>query len=153
MWGESLLPMLFYDLITALTYPAATLAPPSRVHAMMSSRPLRALAQISLAVYVIHEALIRSLPVAVYGPLPGLQSADPAAGDIHMPVWGAAVTLPLSLALGWLLTHYYERPMSRWILRRAIGPERDPSTSRATGDRTVTAPATPLQPVALPAEC
>ena len=153
VWGESLLPMLFYDLITALTYPAATLAPPSRVHAVMSSRPLRALAQISLAVYVIHEALIRSLPVAVYGPLPGLQSADQlTAGDTQMPVWGAAVTLPLSLALGWLLTHYYERPMRRWILRRAIG-ERDPSTSRATGDRTVTAPATPLQSVAPPAEC
>ena len=64
----------------------------------MSSRPLRALAQISLAVYVIHETLIRSLTVAVYGPLPDLQSADQAAGDIQMPVWGAAVTLPLSLA-------------------------------------------------------
>ena len=126
VWGEALLPLLFYDLITALTYPAAAAGPPSRVHAVMASRPLRNFAQISLAVYVVHETLILTLTLAVYGPLePGELGREVGSGEVgpsmNMPVWGAAATLPLSLALGWLLTHYYERPMSRWILRRAIG--------------------------------
>ena len=126
VWGESLLPLLFHDLITALTYPAGTAAPPSRVHAVMASRPLRSFAQISLAVYVVHETLIRTLTLAVYGPLePGELGREVGSREVgapaNMPVWGAAATFPLSLALGWFLTHYYERPMSRWILRRAIG--------------------------------
>ena len=53
--------------------------------------------------YVVHETLIRSLTLAVYGPLePGEVAEDGAAAN--MPVWGAAATLPLSLVLGWLLT-------------------------------------------------
>ena len=92
----------------------------------MASRPLRSFAQISLAVYVVHETLIRTLTLAVYGPLePGELGREVGSREVgapaNMPVWGAAATFPLSLALGWFLTHYYERPMSRWILRRAIG--------------------------------
>lgn len=75
--SEAMLPILYYDLTIAMVYPMGTDGQPSRAptcfHALLASGPMRWLAEISLAVYVVHETLIRELTLAVYGPLePGM---------------------------------------------------------------------------------
>ena len=121
VFGEALLPILFYELVVALSYPASAARPPSTTHAFLGSKPLRLFADISLAVYVVHQTLIVYLTLAAYGVLwPGAFATDGAL--ILMPKWGAAATLPLSIVLGWLLTYGFERPMSRAIRRCVSAP-------------------------------
>ena len=121
VFGEALLPILFYELIVALSYPASAAKPPSTTHAFLGSKPLRLFADISLAVYVVHQTLIVYMTLAAYGVLwPGAFATDGAL--ILMPKWGAAATLPLSIVLGWLLTYGFERPMSRAIRRCVSAP-------------------------------
>ena len=121
VFGEALLPILFYELVVALSYPASAAKPPSTTHAFLGSKPLRLFADISLAVYVVHQTLIVYLTLAAYGVLwPGAFATDGAL--ILMPKWGAAATLPLSIVLGWLLTYGFERPMSRAIRRCVSAP-------------------------------
>ena len=121
VFGEALLPILFYELVVALSYPASAARPPSTTHAFLGSKPLRLFADISLAVYVVHQTLIVYMTLAAYGVLwPGAFATDGAL--ILMPKWGAAATLPLSIVLGWLLTYGFERPMSRAIRRCVSAP-------------------------------
>ena len=121
VYGEAALPILFYELIVALSYPASAAKPPSTTHAFLGSKPLRLFADISLAVYVVHQTLIVYMTFAAYGVLwPGAFATDGAL--ILMPKWGAAATLPLSIVLGWLLTYGFERPMSRAIRRCVSAP-------------------------------
>lgn len=125
--GEVWLPCVYYELLVELAYPAAHTEPPSRLHAFLASAPLRWFADISLAVYVVHQTLIASLVVLVYGPQPLGQ------GSILMPRWGAAATLPLSVAIGWLLTHYFEKPINKCILRRVLPKRTQDVTSTSAG--------------------
>ncbi|EOD37509.1 hypothetical protein EMIHUDRAFT_454871 [Emiliania huxleyi CCMP1516] len=137
--GEAALPILFYELIVALAYPASAPRPPSTTHAFLGSEPLRRFANISLAVYVVHQTLIIYMTLAAYGVLwPGAfatnggpevwrsaASKGRAGGALMlMPKWGTAATLPLSIFLGWLLTYGFERPMSRAIRRCVASPTR-----------------------------
>jgi peptidoglycan/LPS O-acetylase OafA/YrhL len=102
-FGEVWLPCVYYELILVVAYPANDEKPPSCLHAFLGSAPLRWLANISLAVYVVHEILIGYMILAAYGPLPhGANMGNPAA--YLMPRWGSAATLPLSIFLGQHIT-------------------------------------------------
>jgi len=119
--GEVVLPVLFYELITALVYPAHMAEPPSRLHQLLGCRILRFLAHISLAVYVVHETLIRSFALAYRGPVELLPDGSmPKDVDIRMTPWGTCIILPLSVFMGWFLTRFYEKPMSKAILKWAL---------------------------------
>ena len=119
VFGEALLPILFYELVVALSYPASAARPPSTTHAFLGSKPLRLFADISLAVYVVHQTLIVYMTLAAYGVLwPGAFGTNGAL--MLMPKWGAAATLPLSIVLGWLLTYGFERPLRRALKRAKL---------------------------------
>lgn len=114
--GEMVLPMLFYDLILALAYPAKLEKPPTWLHRLLSTLPFRWFANISLAVYVVHLLLIQYIVLVFY---PRLEELELQRDDSlsRMPAVGIAATLPLSILVGWLLTTFYEKPMSALILR------------------------------------
>ena len=148
--GEPALPILFYDLVVALIYPksaeggdggvggAAAGGPgraaraPTALHAFLSTAPMRWLADISLGVYVVHETVIRTLVLLLYGPLER-GAVQQAPWLILMPRWGAAVSLPLSILLGWLLTVGFERPLNKRIRAWAEGHGSRTGTQRAGG--------------------
>ena len=89
---------------------------------------MRWFAEISLAVYVVHETVIRLVPLVVYGPLaPGV--VQQAGQLILMPRWGAAASLPISILLGWMLTHGFEKPLNRRILKRVSAAPKAARTS------------------------
>lgn len=66
--GEVLLPMVFYELIVGLAYPASAWVPPSPLHAILGNHFMRFVVDISIAVYVVHETLVWSLAPVSRGP-------------------------------------------------------------------------------------
>ena len=145
VYAEPSLVLLFFDLVVATAYPAGESEegpPPTRAHALLASRPLRWLARISLAIYVVHFDLLRILTLAVYGPhesvgfwFTDLPDRDPRLQPGHlklMPRWGSGVALLMSILLGWLLTEAFERPLGKILLRFAEHASAKRSSTVAT---------------------
>eukprot|EP00747_Dinoflagellata_sp_TGD_P167967 gnl/TRDRNA2_/TRDRNA2_193368_c0_seq1.p1 gnl/TRDRNA2_/TRDRNA2_193368_c0~~gnl/TRDRNA2_/TRDRNA2_193368_c0_seq1.p1 ORF type:complete len:517 (-),score=40.35 gnl/TRDRNA2_/TRDRNA2_193368_c0_seq1:26-1576(-) len=119
-WGEILLPVVFYEIVTALAYPDES-GSPSAVHKFLASRVMRFFADISLSVYVIHETLIRTLVLFLRGPVELDDEGYPEEHDFRMPPWGFPAIFVLSVLMGWFLTNFFEKPMSDLILKYALG--------------------------------
>jgi len=95
---ELFFPILFYDLIYALTGPEAQA---SRVATFFSSRWMVFLGEISMCVYMIHIIVAEFLGAAV-GKMMG-----------QLPWWSVFAVVPTSLLLGWLLYRGFEQPCAR----------------------------------------
>merc|ERR1712139_364181 len=119
-YGEIFLPVVFYEIVTALAYPDQA-GPPSAVHVFLASRVMRFLADISLSVYIVHETLIRTLALVLRGPLELDDEGYPEEHDFRMPTWGFPAIFVLSVLIGWFLTQFFEKPMSNLILKYALG--------------------------------
>ena len=115
---------------TSSSSPSRTLAsaakPPSTTHAFLGSKPLRRFADISVAVYVVHQTLIVYMTLAAYGVLSGAFATDGAL--ILMPKWGAAAAAALDRPR--LAAHLRLRAADGPAIRRCVSA---PAATRQAG--------------------
>jgi len=113
---EVLFPILFYDLLYAITDPEQQ---SGRIASFLSSRPMVFVGEISMCVYMIHLFVAAVLGIAVGKP-----------NVFEWPWWSVLVVIPVSLLLGALLTHFFEKPCGRLLQPGAACPK----TAEPPGD-------------------
>ena len=112
---EIMMPMLYYDWITALTTET------SFTRSMLASRPMRFLGDISMSFYMIHHLVWDVFERATKGKW--MQWSLP-------PLF---IALVVSLLLGWAMTALFEKPAQKFLLRRLLP---DPAESEVAADTT-----------------
>jgi peptidoglycan/LPS O-acetylase OafA/YrhL len=102
-------------LLVAIGYPAALAAvmlalalAPERLQRPVANRPIRWLADISYAVYLIHFAVIWFAL---------LELSLPQAGTVWSAVAWMLLVLPVSIGYAYLSARFLERPVRRWARR------------------------------------
>ncbi|CAE7245112.1 unnamed protein product [Symbiodinium sp. CCMP2592] len=111
---EVVFPMIFYEFILAITSPTAEGACLVR---FFRSKPMRFLGDISMCAYMIHMLLGEVLGYAT-----GTQTG-------RWPWWTLLAVLPNAILLGWMLTEFFEKPISR-----CLRPDRRAAKSPAVSD-------------------
>ncbi|CAE7931448.1 unnamed protein product [Symbiodinium necroappetens] len=97
---EVVFPMIFYEFILAITSPTAEGACLVR---LCRSKPMRFLGDISMCAYMVHVLLGEALGYAT---------------GTHIgawPWWTPLAVLPNAILLGWMLTEFFEKPISRCL--------------------------------------